>query len=62
MIKQLLERKMALQSVRKHLDGNAPLHTKDGLRHLRCLTMLVCTEMQIEALKDMQKDAWQRPQ
>lgn len=51
MIKQLQERKKALQSVRKHLDSKAPLHTKNRLRHMRCLAMLVMTEMQLERLQ-----------
>ncbi|OUS74855.1 hypothetical protein B1748_19935 [Paenibacillus sp. MY03] len=62
MIKQLQERKKALQSVRKRLDGNAPLHSKDGLRYMRCLAKLVMTDMQIEQLQSMKKDACQRPQ
>lgn len=57
MIKQLQERKKALKSVRKRLDGNAPLHTEDGVLHMRCLAMLVVTEMQLESLqKDNEKD------
>jgi len=62
MTKQLHERKQALQSVRKHLDGNASLKSVKGRRYLRCLALLVSTEMQIEELQNMQKDACQRPQ
>ncbi len=56
MIKQLQERKKALQSVRKRLDSNAPFHTKDGLRHMRCLALLVMTELQLEKLQEKAKD------
>ncbi|WP_054941693.1 hypothetical protein [Paenibacillus ihuae] len=59
MRKQLQERKEALQMVRKHLNNNAPLHTKDGLRYIRCLAKLVMTEKQLEQLQENEKDALQ---
>lgn len=60
--KQLQERKEALQSVRKRLNNKVSLKTDEGRQYIRCLAMLVSTEMQIEELQNMQKDAWQRPQ
>jgi len=61
MIKQLKERKLALQSVRERLNGTASLRTQKSRQYLRCLAMLVSTEMQIEELQGMKKDACQRP-
>ncbi|WP_053375544.1 hypothetical protein [Paenibacillus sp. FJAT-27812] len=56
MIKQLRERKEALQSVRKRLDGKASLRTHEGRQYIRCLAMLVSTEMQIEGVHGKEKD------
>lgn len=56
MIRQLQERKKALQSVRKRLDGKASLRTEDGMRYVRCLALLAMTEMQIEELQGKAKD------
>ncbi|RJE90719.1 hypothetical protein D3P07_01030 [Paenibacillus sp. 1011MAR3C5] len=55
MIKQLQERKTALQSVKNRLNGKASLKSEDGHKYLRCLAMLVSTEMQIEELQDKAK-------
>ncbi|MUG85709.1 hypothetical protein GNP92_05000 [Paenibacillus timonensis] len=55
MIKQLRQRKEALKSVRKHLDGRALLRTDEGRQYIRCLAMLVSTEMQIEELEGKAK-------
>lgn len=55
MIKQLHERKEALQSVRKHLNGKASLRTHEGRQYIRCLVMLVSTEKQIEELQGNEK-------
>lgn len=52
MRKQLQKRKEALQKVRKHLNSNASLHTKDGLSYIRCLTQLVMIEKQLELLHE----------
>ncbi|WP_281885843.1 hypothetical protein [Paenibacillus sp. YYML68] len=62
MTKQLKERKKALQSVRKRLHDNASLRSDEGRQYIRCLAMLVTTEMQIEEHQSMKKDACQRPQ
>ncbi|AWP26350.1 hypothetical protein [Paenibacillus sp. Cedars] len=62
MTKQLQERKEALQSVRKSLNGKASLRSEEGKQYIRCLVMLVGTEMQLKELQDMKKDACQRPQ
>jgi len=55
MIKQLRERREALQSVRKHLNSNASLRNNEGMQYIRCLAMLVSTEMQIEEMEDNEK-------
>ncbi len=62
MNKQLQKRKKALQSVRKRLNEQASLRTVEGRQYIRCLAMLVITEMQLKELQGMKKDAWQRPQ
>lgn len=62
MTKQLQERKEALQSVRKRLNGKASLRTEEGRQYIRCLAMLVGTEMQLKEHQGMKKDACQRPQ
>ena len=62
MVKQLQERKKALQSVRKRLDGQASLRTDMGRQYVRCLALLTMTEMQIKELQGMKKDACQRPE
>lgn len=59
---KLQERKDALQSVRKSLDGKASLKTEEGRQYICCLAMLVSTEMQIDELQGMKRDACQRPQ
>jgi hypothetical protein len=60
-MKQLREHKAALQSVRKRLEGKESMRTENGRQYIRCLAMLVKTEMQIEELQGMKKDACQRP-
>lgn len=63
MIKQLRERKEALQSVRKkRLNNKASLRTDDGRQYICCLAMLISMEMKIEEFQGMKKDACQRPQ
>ncbi|CAM3830678.1 Transposase [Paenibacillus lactis] len=61
MIKQLQERKDALQGLRKLLNRNTSLRTQEGRQYIHCLVLLVSTEMQIEKLQGMKKDACQRP-
>lgn len=56
MLKKLKERKDALQSARMHLNGKASLRTDEGRQYIRCLAMLVSTEMQIEELQGKAKD------
>lgn len=56
MIKQLQERKDALQSVRKRLNGKASMRTEEGRLYIRCLSMLVSTEIQIAELQGKAKD------
>lgn len=63
MTQQLKERKEALQIVRKRMDGNSSLRTDEGRQYLRCLALLVSTEMQIEELEGKAKDrSAKRPQ
>lgn len=56
MIDQLQERKRALQSLRKRLKGDVSLRTDEGRQYIRCLALLVSTEMQIEKLQGNEKD------
>ena len=62
LVNKLRKRKEALQSARNRLNSGASLRTDEGRQYIRCLAMLVSTEMQIEELQGMKKDAWQRPQ
>lgn len=56
MMEQLQERKRALQSLRKRLKGDVSLGSDEGRQYIRCLAMLVSTEMKIEELQGKEKD------
>jgi len=55
MIKELKERKEALQSVRKRLSSKASLRTEEGMQYVRCLALLAMTEIQIKEIQDNEK-------
>lgn len=48
MLKNLEKRRTVLQQLRKRLDGNASLNSKDGIMYIRYLALLVGMEIQIE--------------
>jgi hypothetical protein len=55
MMEQLQDRKRALQSLRKRLNGDASLRTDEGRQYIRCLALLAMTEIQIKELQGNEK-------
>ncbi|AHV97068.1 hypothetical protein [Paenibacillus sabinae] len=55
MMKELPECKRGSTGGQEAPNSKAPLHTKNGLRNNRYLTLLVMTEMQLEQLQDNEK-------